>query len=198
MTKLALAAAVVLAHFTATTVSSTASHSCGTVTATSGTYAGPGVTIKARSTIDARTGMGIVDGTLKVGSTTGTFTAVYDHGTLAGTASGRDGARIVATSLSATFSPANGFTGGRLGGRTAAAPTVELPGGCGAPPPLRTVTGTVQKARADSITVAGVTCAVPEPLAVEVAFNYGPGMRARIACKPVSGVETLVRIAKQP
>ena len=197
MTKLAMAAALLLAHFTATTVSSTATHSCGTVTATSGTYAGPGVTIQARSTIDARTGMGIVDGTLKFGSTTGTFSAVYDHGILAGTASGRDGARIVASSLSARFSPTGGFTFGRLGGRTATAPAVELPGGCGAPAPLRAVTGTVQKAAADSITVSGITCAVPEPLAIEVAFNYGPGTRATIACKLVSGVETLVRIAKQ-
>lgn len=198
MTKLALAAAVLLAHFAATTVTSTASHTCGAVTATSGTYAGPGVRIQARSTIDARTGMGIVDGTLTVGSTTGTFSAVYDHGRLAGTASGRDGGRILATSLSASFSPTSGFTAGRLGGRTATAPTVELPGGCGAPTPLRTVTGTVENAVANSITVSGLTCVVPESLAIEVAFNYGAGTRARIACKPVSGVETLVRIAKQP
>lgn len=155
-------------------------------------------TIRARSTIDARSGRGIVDGTLKFGSTAATFSAVYDHGILAGTVSGRDGARIVATSLSARFSPASGFTSGRLGGRTATAPTVELPGGCGAPTPLRTVTGTVRNAVANSITVSGLTCVVPQSLAIEVAFNYGSGTRATIACKQVSGVETLVRIAKLP
>jgi hypothetical protein len=193
----------VTARFTATSITNDTTRSCATVASTSATYTGtatgsPGLTGRAvivtRSTIDARNGMGLVEGTMKVGSTSGTFSAVYDNGVLTGTASGRDGSRLVVASLSATFSPSQGFTAGRLGGRPAKGAAVELPAGCGAPAPPKTVTGTIKADNASSITVGGLTCAVPARLAVTVAFQYPVGTRATIACAPSNGAMTLVRI----
>jgi hypothetical protein len=202
--------------FTATAVSGSTTQSCTTSTgktiaSTKATYtgtasgsaglAGPAV-ISARSTIDTTDGIGVVNGTLKLaGKTDAQFTAVYDHGTIAGTASGHLGtphAQLLAN-VSATFSTTAGFTSGKIGGGTAAGSAVELTsGGCKKTPPPRhegsEATGTITAVSAASITVAGLTCAVPASLATKVASSFPAGARVEIKCALVSGVETLVRI----
>ena len=195
--KLALAAAALIAHFTATSVSGTAVRTCGTVTATSATYSGPAMTISARSTIDGRTGMGFVTGTLKSSKLTAQFSAVYDHGSISGTASGSMGARVLVTSLSAAFSPTGGFSRGVLGGR-APGGTAVVGSTCSAPPPvqLRHADGFITASNADSITVGSLTCAVLSSLAIKVTFDYQIGSRASITCSVMKGRMTLVTIAK--
>lgn len=194
--KLALAAALVVAHFTATSVSGTAVRTCGAVTATSATYSGPAMTISAQSTIDAHTGMGFVTGTLKSPTVTGQFSAVYDHGRISGTTTGRAGARPLVASLTAVFDPIHGFTNGVIGGRVSVGAAV-LGSSC-APPlekQLRHAQGIVKAASAASITVGGLTCAVPQRLEVNVAFNYEAGSWASISCSVSNGQATLVTIA---
>jgi hypothetical protein len=211
--------ASVAGTFTATTTTGSTTQSCTTsagktIASTKATYtgtasgspdlAGPAV-IAARSTIDTTDGIGVVNGTLKVaGKTDAHFTAVYDHGTIAGTASGHVGtphAQLLAN-VSATFSTAAGFTNGKIGGGTAAGSAVELtPGACKkTPPPPRPghdqaeATGTITAVSSTSITVGGLTCAVPASLTTKVTANFPSGARAEIRCALVSGVETLVRI----
>jgi hypothetical protein len=193
--KLALVAALAIAHFTATSVSGTATRTCGTVTATSATYSGPGTTIVARSTIDARTGMGVVTGTLKTPTMNTQFSAVYDHGTLDGTASGHTGSRTVVTSLSARFDPTDGFTHGVLGGGGSGGSAV-LDAGCLAPPQrvMRQAQGIIKAANAAQITIGSLTCEVPTNLAIAVAASYPAGSWASITCSVSNGQTTLVTI----
>ncbi|MGH2970687.1 MAG: hypothetical protein ACRDNM_14060 [Gaiellaceae bacterium] len=193
--KLVVAAALLVAHFTATSVSGTASRTCGTVIATSATYSGPAMTIRARSTIDSRTGMGVVSGTLKSPTMTAQFSAVYDHGVVSGTASGSMGARTLVSSLSAAFSPTGGFTHGVLGGRGSTGPAVVLPG-CAAPPQktLRHAQGIIASANASEVTIHGLTCKVPPKLAMGVTVNYPDGSWASMTCSVSNGVTTLVTI----
>ena len=96
------------------------------------------ITLRARSVINTTDSVGVVDGWLKIDvasgrDTTAGYTAVYDHGNIAGVAAGRahdPAARLVAN-LSAGFSAAGGFTGGKLGGGTAGGGAVEIgPGRC--------------------------------------------------------------------
>ncbi|HZQ89304.1 MAG TPA: hypothetical protein VFA42_04800 [Gaiellaceae bacterium] len=191
--KLVLAAAVLTAHFTATSVSGTASRTCGTVTATSATYSGTGTTIVAHSTIDASNGMGVVTGTLKTATLAATFSAVYDHGAISGTASGHEGSRTIVASISALFSPTAGFTHGVLGGRGSGGLAV-LGGGCGAPQQLRQAQGAIRTVNAGEITVGGLTCEVPPALALKVAASYPAGSWAAISCSVSNGQPTLVTI----
>jgi hypothetical protein len=210
--------ASVAGTFTATSTTGSMTQSCTTsagktIASTKATYtgtasgspdlAGPAV-IAARSTIDTTDGIGVVNGTLKVaGKTDAHFTAVYDHGTIAGTASGHVGTphTQLLANVSATFSTIAGFTNGKIGGGTAAGSAVELtPGACKKPPPPRPgreraeATGTITAVSATSITVGGVTCAVPASLTTKVTANFPSGVRAEITCALVSDVETLVRI----
>jgi len=194
--KLALTAALVVAHFTATSLSATSSRTCGAVTATSATYSGAGMTIVARSTVDARRGMGLVQGTLKSASMTAQFSAVDDHGALSGIASGHVGARLFVARLSATFSAAGGFTDGVVGGAGTIGGAVVLEPGC-TPPPLRQLrhaAGLIKAATAAQITVGHLTCKVPTSLAITVATTYPPGRTAAITCVVSDGETTLVTI----
>ena len=193
--KLVVAAAVLVAHFTATSVSGTASRTCGTVTATSATYSGPAMTIRAHSTIDARTGTGIVAGTLRSPTMTAQFSAVYDHGAISGTAAGSLGARVLVTSLSAAFSPSGGFTHGVLGAHGSGGSLAAIPG-CAAPPEkqLRHVQGIITSANASEVTIHGLTCKVPPKLAMGVTVNYPDGSWASMTCSVSDGVTTLVTI----
>ena len=191
--KLVLAAALLTAHFTATSVTGTASRTCGTVTATSATYSGAGTTIVAHSTIDASSGMGVVTGTLQTATLTTTFSAVYDHGAISGTASGHEGPRTLVASISAVFSPTAGFTHGVLGGRGSGGLAV-LGRGCGAPRQLHQAQGTIRAVNAGEITIGGLTCEVPPALAMKVAANYPAGSWAAISCSVANGQATLVTI----
>lgn len=193
--KLALVAALAIAHFTATSVSGTSTRTCGTVTATAATYSGSGTTIVARSTIDSRTGMGVVLGTLKRADMAAEFSAVYDHGRLDGTASGHLGSRTLVASLSAVFDPAGGFTNGVLGGASSGS-SIVLAGGCAAPPQrvLRHAQGIIEVANTSVITIGRSTCAVPRTLAMKLIVTYKPGTWAAITCSVSNGQATLVTI----
>jgi hypothetical protein len=210
--------AAVTGTFTATAVTNSATRSCTTtagktIASTKATYTGtasgaPDLTgpavIAARSTIDTTDGIGIVTGTLKVaGRTTAQFSAVYDHGTIAGTASGHVGTPHVqlVANVSAAFSTTGGFTNGKIGG-TAGGSAIELATrGCNLPKPPSAdpndVTGMITASNAASITVGHLTCAVPGSLAMTVAANYPVGSRAEIKCALVSGVMTLVSATKK-
>ena len=130
------------------------------------------ITLRARSVINTTDSVGVVDGWLKIDvasgrDTTAGYTAVYDHGNVAGVAAGRahdPAARLVAN-LSAGFSAAGGFTGGKLGGGTAGGGAVEIgPGRC-APaankPEKSEARGTITALNASAITVAGLSCNIP-------------------------------------
>lgn len=190
-----LVAALVLAHFTATTVTGTAIRTCGPVTATSATYSGPAMTIDAHSVIDAHTGMGLVTGTLKSPAVTGRFSAVYDHGVISGTTTGHVGTRPLIAGLSASFEPTDGFTHGVIGGRNTVGAAV-LDSSCATPSQkqLRHAQGIVKASNAIEITVGSLTCVVPPRLAITVTFKYGAGSRVSITCSASNGKATLVSI----
>lgn len=127
--------AAVTGTFTATTVSQSEQKTCttsagNTLQFTTATYAGTAagdaslagaVTVHARSTIDMTANLGVVRGKVRFASAGGSqaqFTAVYDHGNLAGLAVGHSGqphSSLIAN-LSAGFSPTAGFTNGKIGG----------------------------------------------------------------------------------
>jgi hypothetical protein len=202
--------------FTATTIHGSSTQTCTsstgkTIASTKATYTGTAsgspdltgtATIAARATIDTTDDVGTVTGTLKVGKTSSHFSAVYDHGAIAGTASGHGATphTQLLANVSASYSPTAGLTGGKIGGGTSGGSAVELaPGGCApshATKEETSVHGTVTASSSTSITVAGLTCAVPATLGAPVLINYHVGARAKIACKLVDGVETLVKIDK--
>ena len=125
---------------------------------------------------------------------------MYDHGTIAGLAGGRahqPNARLVAN-LSATFAAATGFTNGKLGGGTSGGSAVEL--GAGSCKPARTTPekseahGTISALSSSSITVAGLTCAIPSEKSADVNAKFKQDDVAEIHCALVSGTNTLTRI----
>ena len=203
--------------FTATAVSNSQTHSCTTsagktIDSTKATYTGTAsgspdltgaATIDARSTIDTTDGLGVVNGTLKIGKTEAHFSAVYDHGALAGTASGHGATPHVQllANVSATFGTTTGFTGGKIGGTSGGSAVEVTPGGCGeakTPPPAPDHTvkadGAITAVTAGSITVGHLTCTVPTSLAITVATSYPVGTRVEIRCSDVAGTKTLVKI----
>ncbi len=156
------------------------------------------MTIAAQSTIDTTDDIGVVNGTLRVGKTDTHFTAVYDHGTIAGTASGHGATPHVQllANVSAGFTTAGGFASGKIGGGTGAGSAVELTPGACAPskptPPAHessSAEGTVSAVSSTSITVSGLTCTVPTSLAAKVTALH-VGDRAEIRC----ALGALVRI----
>ncbi|HVA30250.1 MAG TPA: hypothetical protein VMU58_03195 [Gaiellaceae bacterium] len=204
--------------FTATG-SSTSSRTCTTadgktVVATNGTYTGVAagdpdltgaITLRARSVINTTDNVGVVGGSLKIaqasgGDTSAKYTAVYDHGAIAGLATGRahsPSAQLVAN-LSAAFSPASGFTGGKLGGGTSGGSAVEV-GGSSCKPSGTTnekseAHGTISALSTTSITVAGLTCAIPSDKSADVNAKFKTGDVAQIRCSLVNSVNTLTDI----
>src|SRR4051812_6701955 len=200
--------------FAATTASRVDTKTCTTtdgktLVTTTGTYTGASTgdadltgnaTLRAHSTINTTDNVGVVSGSLRIDVASGRdtqadFTAVYSGGSLAGLAVGHahdPGAKLVAN-LSAGFTAAGGFTGGKIGG-TAGGTAVELgPGRCQS---VKTVKqrsearGTVSAVSPTSITVAGLTCAVPANLQARVA-KIAVNDRAEIHCTLVNGANTL-------
>ena len=105
-------------------------------------------------------------------------------GQIAGLATGHahdPAARLVAN-LSAGFTGSGGFTNGKLGGETAGGAAVELgPGRCQATRTVRERSeahGLVTAVSSTSITVAGLTCAVPTDLQSKVS-EVATGARRR-------------------
>jgi hypothetical protein len=189
-----------------------------TIVVTDGKYTGTAVgdpdlagaiTLRARSTVNTTDGVGVVDGRLRIDVASGRdteagFEAVYDHGTIAGLAAGHahdPSARLV-SNLSASFAAATGFTDGKLGGGTAPGSAVELGAshGCrpaGAQREKSEARGTISALSATSVTVAGLSCAIPADKSAEVAAKFKQGDTARIECSFANGQNTLTRIEKK-
>jgi hypothetical protein len=206
--------------FTATSASVT-TRTCTTsdgktIAVTNGRYTGAAtgdadltgpIRIDARSLVDTTDGFGTVEGKLRIDVASGEdtvahFSAVYDHGGLAGLAGGRahePNVKLLAN-LSATFSAAGGFVDGKLGATTGGS-AVELgPAKC---EPTRAkaekseARGTVSAVSQTSITVAGLTCAIPSDLAQKVNEKVKVGDRAEIRCALANGQNTLVKLEKK-
>ena len=168
--------------------------------------AGP-ITLRARSVVNTTDKVGVVAGSYRIDTsgrdTTGSFSTVYSNGTIAGLALGQartPGARIVAN-VSATFDPATGFTGGKIGGGTSGGMAVEAsPGSCkpaATPRPEHSeARGAISALSSSSITVAGLTCSVPSTMAAQVTTKFKSGDRVEIRCALANGQNTLTRIAK--
>jgi len=210
-------AKAVAATFSAT-AGSTTTRTCTTaegkvLTVTSGKYTGTAsgdpdltgpITIAARSTINTTDGVGVVDGQFRIDvagrDTSAAFSTVYDHGNIAGLAAGRarDPHLRLLGNVSAAFNAATGFTSGKIGGGTAGGSAVELgPGSCKAsktPPEKSEARGTITALTATSITVAGLTCAIPSDKSSDVNAKFKVNDRAEIHCALQNGQSTLTRI----
>jgi hypothetical protein len=185
-----------------------------TIVVTDGKYTGAAagdpdltgaITLRARSVINTTDNVGVVDGRLAIDAsgkdTQAVYSAVYDHGAIAGLAVGKahgSNTKLLAN-LSATFSAASGFTGGKLGGGTAGGSAVEL--GAGSCKPSKTTAekseahGTISALSTSSITVAGLTCAIPSDKSADVNAKFKTGDSAQIRCSLVSGTNTLTSIS---
>jgi hypothetical protein len=196
---------------------STSSRNCTTsdgrtIVVSTGTYTGTAggdadltgaITLRTRSVVDTTNGIGLVTGGLKIDVASGddtraAFTTVYDHGKLAGLAVGRahsPGAALVAN-LSAGFDPASGFTDGKLGGGTNGGSAVELtPRACKSPDSTHersAARGTISDISSSSITVAGLTCTIPQ--GSDVGSKYAKGDVVEIRCAYSNGANTLTDI----
>lgn len=210
----------VSATFTASTTSSQ-THTCTTAdgktlatttaryagqatgAASAGDLTGP-MTLSVRTIINVTDNVGYVDGSLRIaagaGRTDAHFTAVYDNGAIAGIVEGHAAThgQLVAN-ISAGLGP-TGFTAGKLGGGTAGGSAVELaPGRCA---PAKTIQqtsrakGTVSVVSTTSITVAGLTCAVPSSMASKL-IGIRSGDQVEIKCSLIGGTNTLVKIEKK-
>ena len=216
----AKSARAVAATFTAS-AGSTSSRSCTTtdgktITITSGRYTGTAtgdpdltgpITLSARSVVNTTDGVGVVDGQLRIdvsGSrdTFAAYSVVYDHGNVAGLAGGRahdPGARLIGN-LSAAFNPTTGFTSGKIGGGTSGGSAVELtPGRCSSTthqkPEKSEARGTITNLVANSITVAGLTCAIAPADSANVLAKFKPNDRVEIHCALQNNVNTLTKIS---
>jgi hypothetical protein len=125
--------ASVTGTFAATTVSHSEQRSCTTsdgktIQTTSATYTGTAsgdvsvagtVTVQTHSVIDTTADLGTVSGSVRIGGGEARFSAVYDHGKIAGLLTGHVGTKDARSTLlanvSAGFSASGGFTGGKIG-----------------------------------------------------------------------------------
>jgi hypothetical protein len=214
----AKSAKVVAGTFSAT-AGKTSTRTCTTtdgktIVVTDGRYTGAAtgdadltgpITLRARSVVNTTDNVGVVDGSFSIDvangrNTQASYSAVYDHGAIAGLAGGKahqPNARLVAN-LSATFAAATGFTNGKLGGGTSGGSAVEL--GAGPCKPARTTPekseahGTISSLTSTTITVAGLTCAIPTEKSADVNAKFKNGDVAEIRCALVGGTNTLTRI----
>jgi len=207
--------------FTATTAAGSQTKTCTTtdgktIVVSQGKYTGlaagdPDLTgpikVDARSVINMTDGVGTVEGRFAIDVASGEdtvahFAAVYDHGKLAGLATGHahDPHVKLVANVSAGFSTA-GFTDGKIGNTTGGS-AVELgPGKCAPQPESKPekseATGTITTLTSSSITVASLTCALPPNMAAQVNSAFKQGDRAEIHCAVSNGQNTLVKIEKK-
>jgi hypothetical protein len=210
----------VSATFAATTASQLRTRTCTmsngqSITVTDGMYtgtaAGPAeltgnATVRARSTINTTTNVGVVSGTLRIDvasgrNTAAQFTGVLSGGQVVGLAIGHAGSGRLVANLSGGFSANGGFaTGSKIGGGTGAGTAVELtPAGCNpakTPSNKSEARGTVTANANGSITVAGLQCAVPASLQAKVA-TIAVNSQAEIHCQLVNNVNTLTSVDKR-
>jgi len=204
------------------TGTSTSSRTCTTtdgktIVVTDGKYTGVAagdtdltgpITLRARSVINTTDNVGTVEGRFSIDvangrDTSGSYAAVYSQGAIAGLAVGKahqPNAKLIAN-LSATFSAASGFTGAKLGGGTAGGTAVEVgPGSCRPSKPTAEKSeahGTISALSTTSITVAGLTCAIPADKSADVNAKFHQNDTAEIHCALVSGTNTLTKIEKK-
>jgi hypothetical protein len=167
-------------------------------------FTGP-ITLRTRSVVNTTDSVGFLTGQFSINvsagaNTSGSFAAVDDHGAVAGLAAGQASqpdTKLLAN-LSATFDPATGFTGGKLGGGTAGGSAVELgPNSCQAANVVAEkarARGAITALSTTSITVAGLTCAVATADSADVNAKFKVGDNVEIRCATVNGVTTLSRI----
>ena len=211
-------ARAVAGTFTATTASRVQTRTCTTtdgktLVSTNGLYTGTATgdadltgnaTLRASSLINTNDNIGVVSGTLKIDVASGRdtqaqFNAVYSGGAIAGLATGHahDPAAKLVANLSAGFTGSGGFTSGKIGGGTTGGAAVELgPGRCQSTKPINErseAKGIIVAISSSSITVAGLTCAVPANLQAKVAGLAVNG-RAEIKCSLINAVNTLTRV----
>ena len=203
--------------FTAATAANVETKTCTTsdgkaIAITRATYTGTAagaadltgpITLKVHSLINTTDSVGVVSGRLTIDTaadkdTAAAFTAVYDHGKLGGFALGRvkDKHVQLVANLSAGFTAAGGFTDGKLGATTGGS-AVELgPGKCeSAKKETSQAHGAVTAVSATSITVAGLTCAVPASFATQIAA-VKVNDRLEIRCALDGTTNTLVKLGK--
>jgi len=208
-------AKAVTGTFSATTVTKNDTRSCTAsdgkaISITNAAYTGTSTgdpdltgatTVQLRAIVNTTDNVGAVSGTIKIDTaadknTTTQFNAVYDHGNIAGLAAGRastDGVGLLAN-LSAGFTPTGGLTNGKFGGTSGGSAAEFGPGKCAPTQPERSVAaGTVTAVSSSSITVAGLTCAVPTSLAAQVATIH-VNDQAAIRCDVENGTPTLVSV----
>jgi hypothetical protein len=204
------------------TGTSTSSKTCTTtdgktIVVTDGKYTGVAagdpdltgpITLRARSVVNTTDNVGSVDGRFSIDvangrNTDAVYSAVYDHGAIAGLAVGKahqPNGKLIAN-LSATFSAASGFSGAKLGGGTSGGSAVEVgPGSCKPSGPTSEKSeahGTVSALSTTSITVAGLTCAIPADKSADVNAKLKTGDTAEIRCSLVSGTNTLTKFEKK-
>ena len=203
--------------FTATTASKVDTRTCTTtdgktLVSSTGTYTGTAAgdpdltgpaTLSAHALINSTDNVGTASGTLKIDVASGAdtvarYNAVYSGGSLAGLATGhgQDQHAKLLANISAGFTAAGGFTSGKIGG-TSGGGAVELgPGQCKSAQAVKEdseANGTVSAVSSTSITVAGLTCAVPVSLQSLVS-PLKVGSRVEIRCSISGGVTTLTKV----
>jgi hypothetical protein len=208
--------AAVAGTFAATTASNVQTQTCTTsdgktIAATRATYTGAAAgaagltgvaTLKVHALINTTDDVGVVSGNLKIDTaadknTAAQFNAVYDHGKLAGLASGHAQPSRLLANLSAGYSAAGGFTDGKLGGSVGGSAVLLGPGKCeSVKKESSSAHGAVSAVSTTSITVAGLTCDVPASLATQVA-DVKVNDRIEIRCNLVSGTNTLAKVGKK-
>jgi hypothetical protein len=215
----------VSATFAATTASNVRTSSCtgadGTYAKSVATYTGTATSsepslngnasIEAASFVNTTTGVGTVWGKLRIATadgrrTSAEFEGVLSHGSVVGLAAGRNhphGDVKLVANFSADFSSAGGFANGKLGGGTAAGDAILIArGGCKPPKPPKPpkpekvkARGAITAVSSSSITVAGVTCAVPANLQNDVAKVQAADV-VTIECEVANGTSTLKHLSR--
>lgn len=163
------------------------------------------ITLHVRSVVNTTDKIGTVQGTFRIDvaqgrDTTGAFSGVYDNGSFAGLANGRartPGAKLLAN-VSATFSGSS--LAGQIG-HTSGGSAVEISTGSCRPQPKphpdrSEARGAITTLTTTSITVAGLSCAIPQEKAADVTSKFKTGDRVEIQCTYAGGQNTLTRIGK--
>jgi hypothetical protein len=199
----------------------TTSRTCTTtdgksITVTDGKYTGTAagdadlagaIMLRVRSVVNTTDKVGTVNGAYRIDvsgrDTVGAFSSVYDNGAIAGltTARAHDPGLKVVGNLSATFDPAIGFTGGKIGGGTTGGSAVELGrGSCKPSQPTQehsAARGAISALSAASVTVAGLTCNLPSSKSADINARFRTGDNVEIRCDFAGGQNTLTRIEKR-
>lgn len=213
-------AKAVAATFSAS-AGATTSRTCTTtdgksITVTDGKYTGTAlgdadlagaITLRVRSVVNTTDKVGTVNGAYRIDvsgrDTFGAFSSVYDNGSIAGftTARAHDPGTRVVGNLSATFDPATGFTGGKIGGGTESGSAVELGRGSCKPAQQRqehsAARGTISALSSVLVTVAGLSCNLPSNKSADINAKFKTGDNVEIRCDFANGQNTLTRIEKR-